>query len=160
MIHRLILLLGLSGLVLAACYAMLTQLRHLEDGRVYTLPELQAYLEQQPEPWLGRPLRVWALAQPCPVWGSPYSSVHCARMQPELVDPDSSALGSPLLLAGEPDDPVHGLLRGLPLIGQLLPVQRLHWERPAVYRVRLRAQSGGACIGPSCYLAVLLDAAS
>jgi hypothetical protein len=149
----------LTAVLLAICVGML--LRHTGDapaGPVYTLSELQARLAQ-PDLWLGRTLRVWALAQPCPTWGSPLSPLHCANWQPQLVDPHDGTLDPPLPLAGEPGDPLLGLLRGLPVVEHLLPVQRLQWERPVTYRVRLRAGPAGPCIALTCYEAVLLDAA-
>jgi len=65
MIRYLLILLGLSGLLLT-CYIVMARTAPAARGPVYTLPELRAHLERQPGPWLGRPLRVWALAQPCP----------------------------------------------------------------------------------------------
>jgi hypothetical protein len=132
-----------------------------DSSPVYSMAQIQAHLTQQPERWLGRTVRLWALAQPCPTWGSPHSALQCAGWRPVLVDPDDTALDPPLPLVTGSRTPLLGLLRRLPLVGGLLPVQRLVWERPQAYRVRLlRARTPRSCLASSCYQALLLDAAS
>jgi hypothetical protein len=127
-------------------------------GPVYSLAQIQARLAEQPGRWLGRTLRLRALAQPCPTWGSPHDPLHCATRQPVLVDPDGAALDPPLPLAAGPGDPLLDVLRGLPLVGRLLPAQRLAWERPAAYRVRLGLRASRTCGAATCYQALLQDA--
>jgi hypothetical protein len=126
---------------------------------VYSLAQIDAHLAQQPERWMGRTLRLWALAQPCPNWGSPLNPIHCSALQTVLVDPDDSALDPPLPLAAGSGDQLLGLLRTMPMLGRWLPVQRLAWEHPATYHVRLHATQAGSCRPPPCYEAELLDAA-
>lgn len=128
-------------------------------GPVYSLAQIQARLAEQPWRWLGRTLRLRALAQPCPTWGSPHDPLHCATWQPVLVDPDGAALDPPLPLATGPGDPLLDRLRELPLVGQLLPAQRLVWEQPEAYRVRLVMRASRTCSAAPCYEALLLDAA-
>jgi hypothetical protein len=131
-----------------------------DSSPVYSMAQIQAHLAQQPERWLGRTVRLLALAQQCLTWGSPHNVLHCAGWRPVLVDPDDTALDPPLPLVTESSTPLLGLLRRLPLVGRLLPVQRLVWERPEVYRVRLlRARTPRSCLASSCYQALLLDAA-
>lgn len=148
-----------TALALAIALCLPSPGSSLSTSPVYSMAQIQAYLARQPGQWLGRTVRLWALAQPCPTWGSPHSPLHCAGWQPQLVDPDDAALNPPLPLVARSGGSLFGLLRRLPLVGRLLPVQRLVWERPEAYRVRLRAQTSRSCLASSCYEALLLDAA-
>jgi hypothetical protein len=156
-LRRLAMLVGLTGLALVICYAWIGSLQPGETGKVYTLSELEARLARVPGSWLARPLRVWALAQPCPTAGSPHAALHCLTFKPVLVDPDDMSLTAPLPLADAPGNSFHDLLSNVPLIGSLLPLQAVRWDRPAVYRLRLLAPPAGTCADPGCYTAVLLD---
>jgi hypothetical protein len=146
-------------LILVAGLRLQARETSVSTGQVYSLAQIQAHLAQQPGQWLGRTVRLFALAQPCPTWGSPSNPLHCASWQPELGDPDDMTLDPPLRLAAGPSDPLLDLLGRLLVVRQLLPLQRLVWERPVAYRVRLGVQATRPCIASSCYEVLLLDAA-
>jgi hypothetical protein len=127
-------------------------------GTVYSVAQLEARLGHQPEKWLGQAVRLRAIAEPCLMWGDPSSGMHCLGSQPVLVD-RADSLAAALPLAWRPQGPLLAVLRGMPLVGELVPAPRVvDWEAPATYRVQLRALDDATC-GTRCYEGVLLDAA-
>ena len=129
------------------------------QGPVYTVAQVEAELAGQPERWLGRTVRLRAIADPCPMWGSPSMGLHCLNAQPVLVDQEGSRADS-LPLTWRQQGALLASLRGVPLLGKLVPApQVLGWEARATYRVRLRAAPATNCGYLRCYEAVLLDAA-
>jgi hypothetical protein len=140
-----------SGLVVAA---LSTQERY---GAVYSVAGLHERLAAHPAAWVGRPLRVRALAGACTTQSG---TGPCLYWQPELTDPDAPPGAWALPLARGSSPPLLALLRRLPLLGDLAPPpQRPHWGQTRVYSLLLQA---GPCFTgdpPPCYEAVLIDAA-
>lgn len=123
----------------------------------YTLSNLLVTLQRDPNDWLGRVVRVRAIAAGTPRWLPAAGSLtRIADMrQPRLVDAGAGA-SVPLLFS--PSDRLLAALRRLPLIGPAVPsAQQPRWGEPAVYRIQIQRRINPAC--SSCYEAVLLDAA-
>jgi hypothetical protein len=118
---------------------------------IYTVASLRAQLLQEPDQWVDRTVRVRAvpaICDPCGTW------------LPGFVDPGPHATEQFLpIVPGDPP-PLLATLRRLPLVGLLAPQpQVLVWDRPAVYRVRLRRIDCLSAQDRVCAAAVLLDAA-
>jgi hypothetical protein len=124
---------------------------------VYGVAALQAHLEREGAAWLGRTVRVRAVLAPCGGI-SPHGGRPCLNFGPWLVDSAGGpAAGSLPLQLGPAPQPL-ALVRRIPLLDRLLPgPQALSWDAVAVYRVRLVGCTSPAV--PTCYAAVLLDAA-
>jgi hypothetical protein len=150
--------LGLAAVALAAGIVPATGRR--VGGSVYTVAQVQAHLVDDATTWVGRTVRVRALAEPCPAWGSPHSPLHCRRLAPVLVDPAGTDLADPLPLVVRPGSPLLAALRRLPLAGGLLAAAPAPpWEVLRTYRVRLQAAPGSSCGAVSCFAALLLAVA-
>lgn len=118
---------------------------------VYTLAAVERALARDPRAWVGRMVRVQGRVAIGRTWSPPDSIV--TRLV--LVDPGYAAGVWPLDLQWGRPDPWLAALRRLPLLGRLVPPQRLHVGRLGIYRVRLCAPTGWAA---GCAGAVLLDA--
>jgi hypothetical protein len=148
----------LLGLLLAGL-AIAILGRHEDQGPVYSVAQVQARLERQPDRWLGLPVRLRAVAEPCPMWGSASMGMHCLSSQPVLVD-QANSLADSLPLTWRQQSSLLAFLRGIPLVGELLPAPRMaNWAAPATYRVQFRAAPATSCGYSPCYRALLLDAA-
>jgi hypothetical protein len=77
-----------------------------------------------------------------------------------LGDADPAEIVAPLPLVWASPNPLLGVVRRVPLLGDLLPApQAVIWEEVATYRVELRAMSDESCGAATCYEALVLDAA-
>jgi hypothetical protein len=150
--------LGLATVALAAGIVPGTGGR--AGGMVYTVAQVQAHLVGDAPAWVGRAVRVHALAEPCPAWGSPHAPLHCREPEPVLVDPAGADLADPLPLVVGPGSPLLAALRRLPLAGGWVPtLPAPPWEVLRTYRVRLQAATGSSCDATACFAALLLDVA-
>jgi len=138
-----------------------------DQGTVYGVATVDANLAQDPGSWLGRTIQVRGELIPC----MPLSTVRngpCAELIPnsgrlegyiESASPSVAALG----VARGGLDPVRGFLRGIPLVGRLVPApQELQWGVVATYRVQLAAVPAipdSSCGAGACAEAKLLDSA-
>jgi hypothetical protein len=125
---------------------------------VYSLAVLRALVERAPAHWLGRAVVVRALAAPCPWWGATVRLRHCADQPLVLIGCATDAPTEPLPLVRRAPSALWAILRRLPLVGSFAPAPHaLPWGAVGTYRVQLRAAP--TCPAPSCYEAVLVDAA-
>ena len=130
-----------------------------DQGPVYSVAALNTRLARDPEAWAGKIVRIRAIAEPCPAWGSPHSPLHCTTIRPDLVDLNGPDLSEPLLLVVSPEDRLLTLIHQVPILSRIVPpVPAPRWEDLRTYRVRLRAAPAGSCSSPPCYEAVLVDA--
>jgi hypothetical protein len=126
-------------------------------GSLYTVAQLRERLAANPRAWVGRVVRVRAIAYGCWALGGP-GNAKCRIWRPSLIDRIGQA--DPLALSWAPPNPLLATLRQLPLVGDLLPPpQGTDWDVPAVYRVRIRVVAAGQCGAAACYQALLVDAA-
>jgi hypothetical protein len=122
-------------------------------SRVYTVSEVQAGLVRAPGLWIGRTVRVQGVVVGGRQWRDTRDG-WTMIVQPQLIDPAGTG---DLPLSRDSSGRRLRWLRGLPLLGRLLPrPQTLVWDQRATYRLELRTVAGRAC--PDCYEAVLLDA--
>jgi hypothetical protein len=122
-------------------------------GSVYTVAQLTDDLAAHPESWVGRVVRVRAVAiiVAQPVGNEPLALWPIVS---RLNNPTGG--GSSLLLVLGSEDRVLGALRRLPVLGGLVPPPQVRvWERPSLYRIRLEVVPD---LGNESYAAVLLDA--
>lgn len=159
-LHRVALVLGFVGgsaLVAAGTrlHVEISALGLVPSGPVYSVAELQERVGGDPQPWMGRTVRVRGTIMYQHVRLSPFIwTTHLV-----LTDTNAANRTSDVPLIQGPTDAMVAFLRRLPLIDQLLPEPPLRpWNTPAVYRLQLEAHPSRLC--PTCYQAVLLDDAS
>jgi hypothetical protein len=119
-------------------------------GPVATVAEVEHGLAEDPAGWSGRIVRVRGRVVRDVIWQAPDSLVP----QLALVDPGRTQGTQALPLTWGGPDPVLAGLRGLPLLGRLVPpAQRLREGTTALYRVRVqlyapasRAPAGAALL--------------
>ena len=151
---------GVVVVMLALSMAMSLILQVADASRVYTVGEVRAQLLERPGHWLGRTVRLHATLVGCPPsgdWGP--TSCPPTFWQPALADPTGPGADNPLpVIWGEPGQRLT-LLRGLPLVGKLLPrPQVVRWGAQATYNVRLTmAAAQTLCGRVICYEGVLVD---
>jgi hypothetical protein len=148
----------LLGLALTLGSAVRALSSPVHQGPVYAVAAVQALLRQDPAAWAGRVVGVRGIAvtSGCATWPSPENSA-CREWRAGMVDADRATA---LPLATGAPNSLLALLRRLPLLGGLLPApQVVHWGEAATYRVELRAITDKPCGAPSCYEAMVLDAA-
>jgi hypothetical protein len=153
--------LTLLGLILATSLVVtITAGSALTPGTVYTAPQVQAGLADQPQAWVGRTVRVRGMAEPCPYSGGTAYLWQCAD-DPLILVSDSTDRGAvPLPLSPSAPNALLAVLRNLPLLHDLA------FRSPAVpvfaperFQVQVRSVDVQTCGGRSpCYEAVLLDA--
>jgi hypothetical protein len=159
-----------AALVLGA--ALVVAAGRAQQAPVYTVAALAVRVQQQPQAWAGRTLRVRGLALPaldpsCTAAGAP-----CFQLL--LRDPASPSGGaSPVagsssrpgpVLAVVPGgtDPLLARLRQLPLLAAVVPrPQVIDPTGARTYRLRLERWplAPSRCASLSCFRGVLLDAA-
>jgi hypothetical protein len=146
-------LLGVGSLLLIAATSP-------PSGPVYSVSAVRAGLVRSPGLWVGRAVRVHAVAgNRCVSWMGGANPT-CISWWPALLDPSASTAQTTLPLRGVPRHPLLAALGRLPLVSRLVPApQTIRWGALATYRVRLRAASTSACDQSPCYAALLLDAA-
>ena len=127
---------------------------------VYAVGAVRAGLSRAPGAWVGRTLRVRAVADnPCLTWMGGANPA-CISWQPALLDASAPNAAKALPLGAAPQLPLLAALRRLPLTRWLVGTpQQLRWGVPATYRVRLETAPATVCGRARCYQAVLLDAA-
>jgi hypothetical protein len=154
--HRAIawLIAGLA-VVLAAGYAA-DAYRSTDHSPVYTVGELQAHLADNARGWVGRSVRVRAIAMYC--WSPDVEMLgECYEIRPRLQD--QGGYGAAITLEWRTLNPPWQFLTHLPLIGRLVPpAQVIHWDTVATYRVQLRKLPAGPQAMPPSYVALLPDA--
>lgn len=120
---------------------------------VYTVTYLSKQLTAHPAPWVGREVRMYAIAMVLPLWITS-GTVPARSLVSLLADPGS---GDSLPLVLGPQDRLLAVLRWLPVVGALAPPPQARvWGRPVVYRVQLVVMH---IAGRDTYEAMLLDAA-
>ena len=148
------LVLSIVGLLYVATIAA-SDGRH--QGDVYPLSMVWDHLQRDPGHWLGRTIRVRAVAEPCPWWDRFERAQHCAGLQVVLIDADGAAPAAPLPLEPPATHPLVTTLRRLPLLGRLLPrPDVITLYATARFRVRLEPLPPGACGRSPCFAARLL----
>jgi hypothetical protein len=132
------------------------------SGAVYSFTQLKAALVHDPEAWIGRAVRVRAVADYCLSWtqlGDGDARNICSSRVTVLRDPSrpGSTIHLPLRLA--PETALLATLRRVPGAAALLPAaQTPWWGVPQIYTVRLDRASGDGCMNTTnCVAAVLLD---
>jgi hypothetical protein len=149
------------GLAVAALWAGRTLLGAgggATIDRVYTVAEMLAGLDRQPDAWLGRVVRVrgMALSSGCLAWDAG-GSAPCRDRAAYLLGGDGASV---LQVTGHAPDPLVAALRRLPLVGRLVPGPLVvRWGALATYQVRLQVAPAAVCDASPCYGALLLDAA-
>jgi hypothetical protein len=127
---------------------------------VYAVAALRTDLARTPGNWVGRTVRVEAVAGVrCVAWmGGP--SPACSTWRPALLAPGAAGDDEGLTLVSAPQPALLAVLRRLPFAGRLLPgPPQIRWGALSTYRVRLHAAPARSCSSPPCYEALLLDAA-
>jgi hypothetical protein len=124
-------------------------------GPPYSVGALRTAVARQPRAWANRTVLVYGTLAGCPYPRPGF----CTSWQPRLDDPwaDPAAAQTPAIaLVWQRPDPVHALLRRLPLLGRLMPpLQVLRWGVPATFRVQIRMGIVGEC--STCFEVVALD---
>lgn len=150
--------LPLGLLIVAAalcCGLVVTEQMAWHAGRtpVLSLATLQSDLQHNPAAWLGRRVRVHAVAVQCQGWLVDPAS--CFQWQPALVDArDAAAPALPLVADPAPSAPPW--LRSLPIIAGLWPWRRpIQWGTPADYMVRVQVRPCAVGSLITCYTAML-----
>ncbi len=146
-------LLGGSSLLLIALSAP-------SPPPVYALAVVQAGLIRSPGAWVGRTVRVRAVAaMPC-VTRMGGANRACTSWRLALLDASAPSTATALPLQGAPPPPLLAALRRLPLASWLVASpQQVRWGALSAYRVLLQAAPTAVCDAPPCYEALLLDAA-
>jgi hypothetical protein len=158
--RRSFLLAVLLGLALVTGLAVAASSHRVQAGPVYSVAAVRAHLDRDPRTWVGRVVLVRALAEPCPWWGALSRPRHCAGQQLVLVGTPAEPPAPPLPLVPLAPRPLRSFVRGLPILGDVLPRPRpVSWSAPARFRVRLLVSPAATCSAAPCYEALLLDAA-
>lgn len=158
----------LAVALLGAVALLLVAARTPAPPPVYSLATVWAGLSQSPSGWVGRTVRVRALAgNPCLTWmHDAYPA--CIYGRPALLEPSAPNIATALPLRGAPPtsllaalpSPLLAALNRLHLARWLAPApQQIRWGAPAIYRVRLQVAPFTFCGAARCYEALLLDAA-
>jgi hypothetical protein len=149
----------LAGLALAA------RSGHRDRGPVYSVAQVEALLARRPEDRLGRTVLVRGLAREVvgytvlPGCRRPWMCTTIQRTW-RLTDPGTPDPARGLPLAWGSPDQLRALLRPVPLLGPSIPPpQEADPGRAATYRIQLRMAPAPSWATPTCYEAVLLDAA-
>lgn len=127
----------------------------LSEGPIYSVEYMRDELVAQPRAWLGRTVRLYAVATHLRVQYCPFPVDVCVGEMPVFAAPGTAPTPSLPLVWGL-SDPTRARLRQVRLLASIVPPQAPHWGRPATYRVVLRRLPGPRC--RRCYAAVLLDA--
>jgi hypothetical protein len=152
----LVLACALSGAILAAQY--------LQAGGVvvFSVADVQHGLHTRPALWVGRTLLVRGKvvsAIPC-IGDRACSALAPGLWQQNSVAPAMPMAVEPLSLAHTGLTPWFARLRGVPILGGLLPApQTLRFGAVATYRVQLRARARSICGAGICFEAALVDPA-
>jgi hypothetical protein len=167
MIRTLVVLAALGSLAVAC--VILAVVPHAGQEPVYSVAALSADLRREPAAWVGRTVRVRAIAEVCTVCGgwqpvqpSGPGTDTAAPLPPTLLksaEGTGATAAIPIVIA--PGSPPPAFLRQIPLLDRLVAAPHtVQWSVVAVYRVQLCAAGCAAGLPPQCYAAVLLDAAS
>ena len=151
---RATLLLAITSLLAALIWLVTNRPQALPAARVYPLGTLWTQMQRDPARWIGRTVRVRALAVQCTATlsgpGSP-----CLDQRPALLEPAPSSSSALLPLAPAPEPGSPTWLRGLPVLGLLLSgPPKPAWGVPATYTIRV--QRIPCANGSSCLVAALL----
>jgi hypothetical protein len=152
-------LVALPGLVLLVGLVVAALSRHLEQAPVYRVDAVVSLLARNPGAWVGKTVWVRGVALACLPSGGPARVLHCQGRPQEIRDPGPGASDS-LPLAWGTQPPWLAFLRGVPVLGTLLPAaQAPHWGADATYHVQFRTVPADSCTALPCFQAQLLDAA-
>jgi hypothetical protein len=155
MIRYHVLLIGLAGLMIAACGVETATRGRLEQRPVYSLAAIHAGLARDAAAWLGRPVLVRGVVTDC----GPLSAVPIYCLAPGDAAGDPTRAAEPLPLVKAQPDRFWAFLRRLPIVGNLgSRPQAFRWDEAAIYRVALQVDTHTYCGDSVCYEAVLLDA--
>jgi hypothetical protein len=134
--------------------------RHLEQAPVYRVDAVVALLARNPGAWVGKTVWVRGVALACMPSPNVANILYCYRQPLELRDPGLGGASDALPLAWGAHPSWLAFLRGVPVLGALLPApQAPHWGVDATYRVQFRAVPPDSCTSIPCFQAQLLDAA-
>ena len=127
-------------------------------GPVYSVAALWARLRRDPAHWVGRTVRVRAIALPCAVWigGMPG---HCIDHRWALFDGGPRLAATLLVLPDDAASRAPAWLRRLPIAHFLIPSSpTLQWGVPADYTLQVRLMACPSFPLSSCsyYAASLL----
>lgn len=158
LVRLLIVLLTAGTLALSLGSAIVVT--HLHTGPVYSLAQIQTELADHPHAWVGRTVLVRGVAEPCPWWGQTARLRQCADQPLVLVPAPADPRANPLPLRQQAPTQLLALLRGLPLLHDLVsPSPAVLVFRPARFRVHVHTLAASACGGRSTCYEALLDAA-
>jgi hypothetical protein len=153
-----------SGLIVAfvLTLAALMIVRAADASGAYSVAAVRAHLRDRPDQWVGRTVQLRALLLGCPplaMTTGPHFMCSPTFWQPELADPAGPGARDPLPVTWGGPELRLGWLRGLPLVGKLMPgPQTVRWGVPATYKVRLTVAAAQTLCGSAvCYEGVLLD---
>jgi hypothetical protein len=152
------LLVALLPLVLGSGITAVCITSHSNRVPLITVADVRGLLVRSPAAWLGRTVAVRGIAvtSGCQTWPYP-ENTSCRDWVRGLADSRRTEV---LPLAYGAPNPLLAYLRGVPMLGSLVPPpQLLRWGVMATYRVQLRTASAGSCAYLRCYEAVLLDTA-
>jgi hypothetical protein len=135
-----------------------------DRGSVYGVAAVAANLAQDPRSWLGRTIQVRGELVSC-MFSPSARGGSCAELTSDSVRLEGyskpempTAVALEVVRGGL--DPVRRILRGMPLVGRLVPLpQEPRWGVVATYAVRLVAIPHGMCGVGTCAGARLLDSA-
>jgi hypothetical protein len=144
-------LLAVGSLVLIACGALVV-MRPTAPGPVYAVTAIRAALAGRPQAWMGQTVEIRAVAEPCPWWEEQGRLQYCADQPLMLVGSPTGAPVDPLPVARAALQPLISFLRGLPILGQVLP-------RPSIVPLLVQARFRVRLQALPCYEALLLDVA-
>jgi hypothetical protein len=146
-----------APLSLALSGGLTALVNQLHPGPVYSVAAVRAHLVHDAAAWVGRPVLVRGILSGCLHLVCPGREPY---WPPSLMDANQPWAVDPLPVAGEGPDTLRAFVRRVPVFGRLVPPpQVVHWERAAIYRVRLSAAPAWSCPAHRCYKAVVLDAA-
>lgn len=124
-------------------------------GPIYSVALARAAIARQPNAWVGRTIRLRAIAFPLAGTGCPQVQPMCAAV---LLTDSASGLDDAATLRAYPGptDALWQLVRRLPLGDRFVPAgPAIDWAVPAIYRVRFVSQPFAVCTAP-CLAAQIL----
>ena len=146
--------LGIAVLLIAGSAGGIAVRNLVDAGPIYSVSQLDAVLRSNPAALLGHVVLVRGIVGFCPVRAG------CPPNIPPII---SEKLGQPspdppLQLDYGPDQSLLASLRGLPVLGALVPSRPpLEDGYQGVLRMRIEPLPLVACYGPLCYKGVLQD---
>lgn len=150
----------LTAAALCGGALLLIAARTPSPSPIYSMAAVQAGLIRSPGAWVGRTIRVRAVAStPCVTWMSGVNPT-CISWRPALLDLSAASGEAALPLRRAPQSPLLAALRRLTLARWLVAApQQVQLGVLTTYRVLLQTAPSTVCGAARCYEALLLDAA-